>query len=62
MFIFVVNIFRGVHFVCCVLSGTDTGCGVLQCSGECNGRRYYGEEFRILIVDGAVSPEMSWGL
>ena len=45
-----------------MLSGTDAGCGVLQCSGECNGRRYYGEEFRTLIVDGAVSPEMSWGL
>ena len=28
--LFVVNIFRGVHFVCCVLSGTDAGCAAVQ--------------------------------
>ena len=54
------NIFRGVHFVYCVLSGTDNGCGVLQCSGERNERRYCSEEFTTLIVDGAVSSEQSW--
>ena len=52
-------IFLEIFFVASTLS-IVCYLGVLQGSAERNERRYCGEEFTTLIVDGAVSPEQSW--